>query len=458
MSLETAVLEIHGGQPLNGAVAISGAKNAILPLMAATVLTDKPVVFSNVPQISDVVFMKKLLASHGVSVDIDQNRITATNPRPIPDDPTISGKFRASVLLLGPLLARLGHARIYLSGGDDIDSQGRPVDFHVTNLESLGATVSPPIRASLAEPPYIEAFAPSGLTAPRQPLVLAKVSVGATQNTIMAACVASGTTTIKNASIEPETLDLIKLLKSMGAEIEVDKTQRKIKVTGKDIATFNRRTISHTVIPDRIVAGTYAIAAVITGGNIELQMGNFPDKTILDLQEAEFWRLLAAGVDITRTRNGIRVSRKRNPSTGQLVPIKPVRVVTRPYPGFPTDLHPQWAALMCFANGQSWIDETIFDKRFNYVEQLQEMGAAINRDQSNRKRVNVVGNAQLTRSLQPTVTVEAGDIRAGAALILAAHARNGITKIKGLHHVERGYEDFVNKFTSCGSRNRMFFE
>jgi UDP-N-acetylglucosamine 1-carboxyvinyltransferase len=164
MSVETAVLEIHGGQPLNGAVAISGAKNAILPLMAATVLTDKPVVFSNVPQISDVVSMKKLLASHGVSVDFDQNVITAsaTNPRPIPDDPTISGQFRASVLLLGPLLARLGHARIYLSGGDDIDSQGRPVDFHVTNLRSLGATVSPLSRASLAEPPYIEAFAPSG--------------------------------------------------------------------------------------------------------------------------------------------------------------------------------------------------------------------------------------------------------------------------------------------------------
>jgi UDP-N-acetylglucosamine 1-carboxyvinyltransferase len=161
MSVET-VLEIHGGQPLNGAVAISGAKNAILPLMAATVLTDKPVVFSNVPQISDVVSMKKLLASHGVSVDFDQNLITATNPRPIPDDPTISGQFRASVLLLGPLLARLGHARIYLSGGDDIDSQGRPVDFHVTNLRSLGATVSPLSRASLAEPPYIEAFAPSG--------------------------------------------------------------------------------------------------------------------------------------------------------------------------------------------------------------------------------------------------------------------------------------------------------
>jgi UDP-N-acetylglucosamine 1-carboxyvinyltransferase len=129
-------------------------------------------------------------------------------------------------------------------------------------------------------------------------------------------------------------------------------------------------------------------------------MGNFPDKTILELQEAEFWRLLAAGVDITRTQHGIRVSRKRNPSTGQLVPIKPVSVVTRPYPGFPTDLHPQWAALMCFGNGQSWIDETVFDKRFNYVEQLQEMGAAINRDQFNRKRVNVAGNAQLTRSLQ----------------------------------------------------------
>lgn len=159
MSVETAVLEIHGGQPLNGAVAISGAKNAILPLMAATVLTDKPVVFSNVPQISDVVSMKKLLASHGVSVDFDQNLITATNPRPIPDDPTISGQFRASVLLLGPLLARLGHARVYLSGGDDIDSQGRPVDIHVTNLRCLGAIVN---EMYTAEPPYIEAFAPSG--------------------------------------------------------------------------------------------------------------------------------------------------------------------------------------------------------------------------------------------------------------------------------------------------------
>ena len=462
MPYKTA-LEIQGGQPLNGEVSIPGAKNAILPLMASSVLTDKPIVFANVPDISDVILMKNLLESHGVSVSFAGNQVTcrATHPiYPVSNDPTISGKFRASVLLLGPLLARLGHARVYLPGGDAIDSRGRPVDIHVTNLRLLGATVHEMYREN---PPYIEATAFSGLRAPRQSITLPKVSVGATQNTIMAACVASGTTTIQNASIEPETLDLIKLLKNLGANIEVDKRNHMIKVTGKNIENFglppgsvslSRYTLCHTVIPDRIVAGTYAIAAAITGGSIELVLGNFPDETILELLESEFWRLLAAGIEITRTARGrIHISRKRT-WNGQPHPIPPVSVETRAYPGFPTDLHPQWAALMCFSNGESWIRETIFDDRFKYVEQLEAMslGAIIFRDPTDPKRVKIYGNSEQQNLGQPDLDLISGDIRAGAALILAALARNGKTRILGLDHIKRGYENVANNFRSCGSQ------
>ena len=237
----------------------------------------------------------------------------------------------------------------------------------------------------------------------------------------MAACLATGTTTIENASIEPETLDLIKLLKTMGANITVDKTKRKIQING--VSSFssgwNRIPISHTVIPDRIEAGTYAIAAVITGnnnkhslccmgleysfstrdsihfcigGSLELTMGDFADAVILELLESEFWRLLAAGVDIERTAQGISVSRKKNDRSQQLLPISPVSVKTKPYPGFPTDLHPQWAALMCFSNGESWIEENVFDMRFGYIEELQNLnlGAAISR---HGKKVTIHGNA-----------------------------------------------------------------
>ena len=200
---------------------------------------------------------------------------------------------------------------------------------------------------------------------------------------------------------------------------------------------------------------SYTFHYRLLGGSIELQVGNFPDQTILELLESQFWRFLAAGVDVTRTQNGFRVQRKQG-RFGYQLPISPVNIVTRPYPGFPTDLHPQWGALMCFSQGTSWIKEAIFPRRSQYIEQLRTMGATIcrNRNQSNDAQlvVEITGDSTLGENDQPNVDVEGGDIRAGAALILAALARNGVTRIEGLDHLERGYEDLENKLSNCGAR------
>lgn len=426
---------IEGGKVLRGEISVSGSKNASLPLMAATLLTEKPVNFSNVPQIRDTDAMKQLLKSYGVEIsdprhgNASEVQVLARNLRFYPSDSQIGGQFRASILVLGPLLARCGRAKVFTPGGDDIDSRGRGVDFHLTGLKKMKAIIQ-------ERDGYVEAKIPeNGLTGTN--IVLPKVSVGATQNIMMAACAAEGETVIENASIEPETVDLAKFLRSIGAKIDVDKANRRIKIEGKRSRSLSLAShICHTVIPDRIEAATYAIAAAITGGKIKLKM-NVPDQEILELLESEFWRLLAAGVDITRTWQGIVVEGRRE--------IKPVCVKTRPYPGFPTDMHPQWAALMCFSNGSCWIEETIFDGRFRYVEQLKKMGAMIS--YNHRKTVSVTG-AALPRD---SISVTATDIRGGAALILAALAKQGRTEIKDIFHVERGYEKFVEKFTSCGA-------
>lgn len=447
-------LVVHGGVPLSGEISIGGSKNAILPLMASTLLTDKTVHFSNVPKISDVDAMKQLLKSHGVEVDDSISGrlyLRARNPRFEPLDSEIGRTFRASVLLLGPLLARLGKARVYLPGGDDIDSRGRGVDFHITNLKAMKATVNVYPRHA-----HIDAEVNPYLGLQGAHIVLPKVSVGATQNTIMAACGANGTTTIGNASIEPETLDLVEFLRRMGATINVDQPNRTITIQGKPVQSYSASPMSsniikHAVIPDRIEAGTYAIAAAITGGKIELKM-NVSDEVILNLLESEFWRLLASGMQITRSspkNSGIIVVERLKDQNGQIQTIKPVSVKTNPYPGFPTDMHPQWAALMCFSDGSCWIEEKVFDSRFKYVEQLRMMGAGIWVD---GRKVNITGGGLVQQYPNAGSTVVAPDIRAGAALILAALAKNGRTVISGIDHVDRGYEKFVEKFQSCGAR------
>ena len=436
-------LVIEGGRRLSGEITISGSKNAALPLMTAALLTGKPVNLSNVPNISDVQIMKSLLQSYGVGVTQmgnNQFRLVAENPQWEPSDPSLSGKLRASTGILGSLLARLGSVVWYKSGGDDISKGGRGIDFHISGFRKLGATVE-------ETDAYIRAYVPSGRRLQGARIYLPKVSVGATQN-IMAACAATGTTVIENASIEPETMDLVELLKKIGAGINVDKPNRKITIQGKPVAQFsapqgrNRQGIDHTVIPDRIEAATYAIAAIITRGTIKLKM-NVSDQMIMSLLEAEFWRILAAGAaEIRRTEFGLEVRSQQ----GSL--IEPVSVRTNPYPGFPTDLHPQWAALMCFSSGQCWIEENVFDDRFKYVGQLQRTGAAIQHD--GRKTVHITGNATL-RDRRDLIYVEATDIRAGAALILAALARKGVTEIYNVSHLNRGYENFLGKFTSCGA-------
>ena len=442
-------LVIQGGRRLSGEVTISGSKNAALPLMTAALLTNRPVNLSNVPNISDVQTMKSLLQSYGVTVTQmgnNQIRLMAENPTWEPNDPSLSGKLRASTGILGSLLARLGRVVWYKSGGDDISRGERGIDFHISGFKKLGATVQETSA-------YISVYVPSGRLQGAT-ICLPKVSVGATQNIMMASCAANGTTVIENASIEPETMDLVEFLKKIGARIDVDKPNRKITIQGKPVASFsapqgrNRQGIDHTVIPDRIEAATYAIAAIITRGTIKLKI-NVSDQMILSLLEAEFWRILAAGAaEIVRTRHrhGYAIIEVRSQQGSS---ISPVNVRTNPYPGFPTDLHPQWAALMCFSSGdECWIEENVFDGRFNYVGQLQSMGAAIRHD--GRKTVHINGNAAL-RDQGGLVHVEATDIRAGAALILASLARNGVTEIYNVSHLHRGYENFLGKFTSCNA-------
>jgi UDP-N-acetylglucosamine 1-carboxyvinyltransferase len=414
---------IRGGMPLSGAVAIGGAKNAALPLMAASLLTDEPLALANLPDLADVRTMAELLAQHGVGISLLQDpggagpvselsarQITSTTA---PYD--LVRRMRASVLVLGPLVARCGRALVSLPGGCAIGT--RPVDLHISGLQKLGAEVE-------LTGGYIEARAPRGLRGAE--IVFPMVSVGATENLLMAACLAEGETRLINAAREPEITDLADCLVAMGAQIDGVGSDR---LTIRGVPALHGA--HHRVIPDRIETGTYMMAAAATGGEIVLKGAR------LDHVEALRRILEAAGVCIGDSKDGITVRRRNGRLAG-------VDMMTEPYPGFPTDLQAQVMALMAIAEGASMITETIFENRFMHVPELARMGANITVHQASAL---VRGVPRLTGA-----PVMATDLRASVSLVLAGLVASGETVVNRVYHLDRGYERIEEKLSACGAR------
>ena len=416
---------IRGGKPLKGTIHISGAKNAALPLMAASLLSDETLVLSNLPHLADITTMSHLLAELGVDIRMNGDApngghmgrvfgLTADGAVETTAPYELVRKMRASVLVLGPLLARHGHARVSLPGGCAIGT--RPVDLHLKALEQLGA------RIALNEG-YIDASAPQGLTGAQ--IIFPMVTVGGTENLLMAATLARGKTVLANAAREPEVSDLANCLIAMGANIEGVGTDT---LTIQGVAQLHGADFA--VVPDRIETGSYAIAAAITGGELELK------GTRIKLIESAAKALSEAGVDISETEDGIRVSRTANA-------LKGVDVITEPYPGFPTDMQAQFMALMAVAEGASMITESIFENRFMHVPELNRMGADI----------NVHGASAIVRGMQRLsgAQVMATDLRASVSLVLAGLAAEGETILNRVYHLDRGYERLEEKLASCGA-------
>ena len=409
-------LKIIGGRPLNGQIKISGAKNAALPLMACGLLIDKGnLEIDSMPNLADTKFMCILLESLGIKAKIINNiAYFSGDPSQYVAKYDIVRKMRASILVLGPLLARVGIAKVSLPGGCSIGT--RPVDLHIQALERMGATINL-ING------YIEAKAPkNGLQGTE--IKFPKISVGATENIIMAASLANGRTKIFNAAKEPEIIDLANCLNSMGAKINGAGTSE-IIIDG--VGSLNG--CKHTVIPDRIEAGSFAIAAAITGG--ELELINCEPLHLLSLSEY----LIKAGVNWKNTDKTITISSNGN--------LKPVSITTSEYPGFPTDLQAQFMTLMSIANGNSKIVETIFENRFMHVPELARMGANINLD---GRTANISGVQNLNGA-----RLMATDLRASISLIIAALRAKGESVISRIYHLDRGYEKIEQKLINCGA-------
>lgn len=404
--------------PLNGQIPISGAKNTCLKLMCAAILSDQPLTLMNVPRLADVATLSELLESLGVEVGrLQDGRVLALSAREITSrkaDYEIVRKLRASFNVLGPLLAREGQAIVSLPGGCAIGA--RKVDLHLMALEKLGASIT-------LEDGYVRAEALNGLTG--AVIDFPFVSVGATENTLTAAVLAKGTTVIKNAAQEPDTVDLARCLSGMGAKITGAGT-REITVEGVD--TLHGCT--HEVIADRIELGTFMIAPAICGGEVELLGGR------RNLLEAFCQKLEATGMRISETDAGLKVARGDEP-------IRAVDVSTAPFPGFPTDLQAQFMALMCTAQGVSELEETIFENRFMHAPELIRMGAKIDVQGG---RATVTGVDQLKGA-----PVMATDLRASVSLILAGLAAEGDTKVARVYHLDRGYEQIEAKLSAVGA-------
>ncbi|MAF94268.1 MAG: UDP-N-acetylglucosamine 1-carboxyvinyltransferase [Rhodospirillaceae bacterium] len=426
---------IRGGRPLKGEIQIGGAKNAALPLMAASLLTSEPLRLSNLPHLADISTMAKLLRKLGVEISMDGNAtgggpggpdgrvfaITAGELTHTTAPYDLVRKMRASVLVLGPLLARAGRARVSLPGGCAIGT--RPVDLHLKALEQLGAEIE------LTEG-YIEAKAENGLTGAH--IVFPMVTVGGTENLLMAASLARGETVLANAAREPEVVDLAQCLVKMGARIDGIGTDT-LTIQGAD----GLNGADYAVVPDRIETGTYAFAAAVTGGEVTLT-GARPE-----LCEAVIKVLTGAGVEVTPTNNGFSVAR----TNGRL---RGVDMMTDPYPGFPTDMQAQAMTLMAVAEGASMITETIFENRFMHVPELCRMGADI----------NVHGASAIVRGVKGLsgAQVMATDLRASVSLVLAGLAAEGETVINRVYHLDRGYERLEEKLAACGADIRRVRE
>jgi UDP-N-acetylglucosamine 1-carboxyvinyltransferase len=409
-------IRIRGGRPLSGTIPVSGAKNAALPLMAAALLSDGPLRLGNAPDLADVAMMAALLRHHGLAVDHDKAGRTITLSGAATDLEApydIVRRMRASVLVLGPLLARHGEAKVSLPGGCAIGT--RPVDIHLKALEQLGAAIE-------LESGYIHARAPRGLKGAK--VIFPQVSVGATENLLMAATLAEGETELVNAAREPEIADLAMCLMRMGARIEGIGTDR-LRVEG--VRTLGSAT--HRIVPDRIEAGTYACAAAITGGSVLLEGAR------LDHLGAVVRTLRDAGVEVAERTEGLRVTRRNG--------LHGTDAMTEPFPGFATDMQAQFMALMCVAEGASMITETIFENRFMHVPELMRMGA----------RINYHGTSAIVRGV-PRLSgapVMATDLRASVSLVLAGLAAEGETIVNRVYHLDRGYERVEAKLAAAGA-------
>ena len=408
---------VEGGVPLNGEVQISGAKNAVLPILCATLLADAPVEISNVPHLHDVVTTAKLLAEIGAGISIDERYGITVDPTTVHSQVApyeLVRTMRASVLVLGPLLAKYGHAEVSLPGGCAIGS--RPVDLHIKGLQSLGARIT-------VENGFINARA-ERLKGARH--VFEMVSVGATENVLMAATLAEGTTILENAALEPEIVDLAECLKALGANIEGAGTGR-IVIEGVERLHGG----SHSVVPDRIETGTFLVAAAMTGGRITTRRSR-PDtmKAVLD-------KLVEAGAELDCDGDRITLDMHgRRP--------KAVNITTAPHPAFPTDMQAQFMALNCVAEGVGVINETIFENRFMHVNELLRLGADIRVD----------GHTAVVRGVDQLsgAPVMATDLRASASLILAGLVAQGETTIDRIYHLDRGYENIEAKLSALGAR------
>jgi UDP-N-acetylglucosamine 1-carboxyvinyltransferase len=411
-------LIIHGGQPLKGRVKISGAKNAVLPIIAATLLgQDTASLLDEVPALEDVHTITEVLKKLGVKVEFDAEK------HQLHVDSSVIGsceapydlvrKMRASFLIMGPLLARCGQAKISLPGGCAIGT--RPIDLHLKGFEALGAEIK-------IGHGFIEATAPEGLKGAK--IYLDFPSVGATENILMAAAMAEGVTVLENPAQEPEIVDLANYLNVMGAKIRgagtnVIKIEGVSKLVGRD----------YTIIPDRIEAGTYMVAAAMTQGDVYIE------NAISEHLKPVIAKLKEAGVSIEEDVDGIRVSCNKR--------VKAVDIKTMPYPGFPTDMQAQFMAMLAVAEGTGLVTETVFENRFMHVDELKRMGANIKID----GRTSVVEGVDTLTGCQ----VKATDLRAGAAMVLAGLVAEGETQVGYIHHIDRGYDNLVQKLVGLGA-------
>ena len=410
---------VTGGTALHGEIPIAGAKNACLTLMPATLLSEDPITLTNAPRLSDIKTMGTLLESLGTEVTSMQDgkvlTMSSHNLTNLTADYDIVRKMRASILVLGPMLARAGQAIASLPGGCAIGA--RPVDLHLKAMEALGAQIE--LRDG-----YVHAKAPQGLKGAT--IEFPFVSVGATENALLAATLARGTTILKQAAREPEIVDLAECLIAMGAQIDGHGTST-ITIQGVD----RLHGATHPVVTDRIELGTYMLAPAITGGEVECIGGK------IELLEAFCEKLDAAGLSVEQTQRGLKVKRTNGD-------IKAIKVTTEPFPGFPTDLQAQMMALLCTAKGTSVLEEKIFENRFMHAPELARMGAQI---EVNGGMATVTGVERLKGA-----PVMATDLRASVSLILAGLAAEGETLVNRVYHLDRGYERVEEKLGNCGAK------
>jgi UDP-N-acetylglucosamine 1-carboxyvinyltransferase len=419
-------IRIVGGRRLEGTIPISGAKNATLPLMIASLLTTDTLILDNVPRLADVSLLQRILGNHGVDIMVGGKRpggtledgqtlhISAANIVDTTAPYELVSKMRASFWVLAPLLARIGEARVSMPGGCAIGT--RPVDLLIMAMQRLGAQIE-------IDGGYVVARAPRGLKGAE--IIFPKVTVGGTHTAIMAAALADGTTLIENAAREPEVADVAACLNKMGARISGAGTRR-VVVDG--VAKLNGT--RHAVLPDRIETGTYAMAVAMAGGDVFLQ------NTRADLLQAALDVLTRTGAAVTPTNQGIRITRNG-------ADLRPVEVTTAPFPEFPTDLQAQLMALMTRARGTSQIVETIFENRFMHVQELARLGARI---QLQGERATIEGVERLTGA-----PVMATDLRASVSLVIAALAAEGETLVNRVYHLDRGFERLEEKLGRCGA-------